>query len=73
MGVSTDRKLSSLRGGSQVCGRDAQATDSWQWWRDRREQMVLTAEDILGEIESVGYQVTGGRESIGDGQEGPRG
>ena len=29
--------------------------------------MVLKAEDILREIESAGYQVTGGRESIGDG------
>jgi len=26
--------------------------------------MVLKAEDILREIESAGYQVTGGRESI---------
>ncbi len=33
--------------------------------------MVLKAEDILRQIESAGYQVTGGRESIGDGQDGP--
>ena len=33
--------------------------------------MVLKAEDILRESESVGYQVTGGRELIGNGQEGP--
>ncbi len=29
--------------------------------------MVLKAEDVLREIESAGYQVTGWRESIGDG------
>ena len=33
--------------------------------------MVLKGEDILREIESGGYQVTGGRESIGGGQDGP--
>ncbi len=39
-------------------------------WRDRREQRVLKAEDILRQIESAGYQVAGGRDSIGDGQDG---
>lgn len=43
----------------------------WDSWRDKREQMVLQAEDILREIESRGYQVTGGRESMGDGRDGP--
>ena len=42
----------------------------WHWWRNKREQMVLKAEDVLRRIESAGYQVTGGRESIGDGQGG---
>ncbi len=33
--------------------------------------MVLTAEDILRQIESARCQVAGGREYIGDGQDGP--
>ena len=33
--------------------------------------MVLKAEGILWQIESAGCHVTGGRESIGDGQDGP--
>jgi hypothetical protein len=41
------------------------------WWGDKREQMVLKAEDIVREIESAGWQVTGGGESIGDGRDGP--
>lgn len=31
--------------------------------------MVLKSVDVLREIESGGYQVTGGCESIGDGQD----
>jgi|GEM_PF-3009639 len=33
--------------------------------------MVLKPEDVLRKIESAGYQVTPGREAIGDGQDGP--
>ena len=55
---------------SLIRGRDAHATGGWHWWRDKREQMVLKAEDILRQIESAGYQVTPGRESIGDGPDG---
>lgn len=33
--------------------------------------MVLKAEDILPEIQSAGYEVTGGREWIDDGRDGP--
>ena len=37
----------------------------------QKERALLDNEDILRQIESAGYRVTGGRDAVGDGQDGP--